>query len=94
MAAEMSRFGSFVSLLAITTKTICPGWRIFRPSSAGTCLHPGGRMLETWTRLNFSIPGFPECELEGRELVLVDADALREEDLRGNHYSVFFILIF
>src|SRR4030067_3517041 len=40
----------------MTTKTISPGVRDFRPPSLLMILHLGGKMLDTWTRLYFSIP--------------------------------------
>src|SRR3989339_490044 len=49
-------FGSFVEFLDMTRNTTCPGCSSLSPSSLETILHPGGRMLETDTRLNFSIP--------------------------------------
>ncbi len=55
MDAATRRFGSFVAFLAITANVICPGCRSLSPSSVGIRLQPGGKMLETVTRLHFSI---------------------------------------
>jgi len=50
------RWGSLVELRDMTTKVISPGWIIVRPFSLGNISHPGGTMLDTATRLHFSIP--------------------------------------
>src|SRR3990167_9177201 len=54
--AATNLFGSFVSFLAITQKTIWPGFKRGRPFSFGIFLHPGGTMLETPTKLNLAMP--------------------------------------
>ena len=51
----IKRFGSFVEFLAITQKVIRPGCNDFIPSSVDILLHPGGKMLDTVTRLHISI---------------------------------------
>src|SRR4030042_3220786 len=47
---------SLVAFLAKTTKVISPGCTIFKPCSLETILHPGGTMLETFTRLQYWMP--------------------------------------
>src|SRR3989338_10637567 len=54
----MRRFGSFVSLLAITQNVIWPGLRHFVPCSFDISLQPGGRMLDTQTKLYAAISAF------------------------------------
>jgi len=56
MAAETNRLGSFVSFLENTQKVICPGFKEDKPASFDIILQFGGKILETKTRLHFSIP--------------------------------------
>src|SRR3989304_8569440 len=52
----MSLRGSSLWHRPMTAKTISPGVRHFRPPSLLMILLLGGKMLDTWTRLYFSIP--------------------------------------
>jgi hypothetical protein len=47
-----------VSFLAITQNVIPPGISCFNPSDREICLQFGGNILDTYTRLHFSIPAF------------------------------------
>ena len=58
MAAEIKRFGSFVSFLAMTQWVMLPGSSRFIPSSTERVRHLGGKMLETYTKLYFSMLAF------------------------------------
>jgi hypothetical protein len=51
MDAASSLCGSSVEFLARTRKTISPGLSMAIPCSLDICLHPGGMMLDTVTRL-------------------------------------------
>jgi len=48
--------GSHELSFDITQKTICPGLSSFTPSSRLRYFAPGGKMLETYTRLQYAIP--------------------------------------
>ena len=50
------RCASLVWLLAWTAKTISPGVSISRPRAGVIRRHPGGKMLDTVTILNASMP--------------------------------------
>src|SRR5438874_4647748 len=52
----MRRRISLEARRAMTQKAMLPGAMSFTPSSLGMILHFGGKMLETCTRLSFSIP--------------------------------------
>ena len=45
-----------VAFRAITQWTIDPGFKSFNPSSREIILQPGGKILETVTKLNGAIP--------------------------------------
>ncbi len=60
---------------ARTQKTISPGRRLFRPSVFETILQSGGRMLETLTRLNFSMPAFLRASSKDWSFCSVNSDA-------------------
>jgi hypothetical protein len=40
----------------MTQKVICPGSSSFTPSSFESLLHPAGKILDTDTKLHFSMP--------------------------------------
>src|SRR5436309_8228409 len=52
----ISRRISFDASRAMTQNAMLPGAMSFTPSSFGMILHLGGKMLDTWTRLSFSMP--------------------------------------
>ena len=56
--ADIILCGSFVSLVLITQKTIWPGSSSLTPCALDTILQFGGKILDTLTRLHFSIPAF------------------------------------
>src|SRR3989442_4044714 len=56
MDDAMSRCGSLVERRAMTAKVICPGCSIGSPCLREISLQRGGKMLETVTRLHFSMP--------------------------------------
>src|SRR3972149_6399956 len=56
MAAAGALLGSLLVSLLMTQKTIWPGESFFSPTVLGTIFAAGGNMLETCTRLNFSMP--------------------------------------
>src|SRR5438876_9512194 len=54
--AAISRCGSRVAASDMTTKVTCPGSSRFMPCARGRMRHPGGKMLETRTRLQAAMP--------------------------------------
>jgi hypothetical protein len=70
IAAEISRFGSLVSLRAITQKVISPGDNSFNPADRVMILQLGGKMLDTYTRLHFSMPALRKATSKDESLSL------------------------
>src|SRR5215510_12097578 len=54
--AAISRWGSRVAASDITTNVTWPGSRRLAPCARDRIRHPGGKMLETRTRLHAEIP--------------------------------------
>jgi hypothetical protein len=54
--AEIKRFRSFVSDLAMTQKVISPGLSNCSPRFRGMILQSGGKMDDTLTKLQYAIP--------------------------------------
>src|ERR1043166_9580286 len=54
--AAMRRWGSRVAASDMTTKVTCPGSRRLAPWARERIRQPGGKMLETRTRLHAAIP--------------------------------------
>src|SRR3989304_1118721 len=54
--AARSLLGSLLVSLLMTQNTIWPGESFLSPTVLGTIFAAGGNMLETCTRLNFSMP--------------------------------------
>jgi hypothetical protein len=54
--AAIRRWGSLVAVSDMTTKVTCPGLRRLMPSLRDMMRQPGGKMLDTRTRLQAAIP--------------------------------------
>ncbi len=84
MLEWMRRPGSLVSVRAMTQKVISPGRSVATPASRVSSSQCGGRIEETRDEVLLLDIGIAQGELEGGELIAMDADAARQEEARGN----------
>src|SRR5512136_2489692 len=92
MEAAIRRRGSLVLHLARTQKVIPPGVNSFSPWVRDMILQRGGKMLDTWTRLHFSIPASRRDNSKERSSSLCTPTPLVKKSLRGTKDSNSFLL--